>query len=376
MFKIKNKPRKFIKKGCHSHYGCIHINTCEYIGISMNKKKMLSLLLVTLLLIGAIATTACSKKTTTNDPSTSLVLTINDTKIYLNEMMYYIYPVEAEGDYNEQMSQEYFGISYWDMEYSEGVTMREQTKEFIIETAIMYEVLYNEAVKEGYTLTEEELAESAENAKAIMKDLPKEQLAITGFTEEILKKVQEKLLLGDKYHAKIMEGISIDEDAIAASIKYEDYKQYDTEYLYVPTIDEEDLSIEEARTILNEALEEIKGGADFEDIENPDIMYSELSFVYGDGTIDSNFQDAAIPLSINEITDTVIEAEDGLYIIKMMSNDSRESHEAAIEEAIFMEEDEKFMEVFDELLKSYTTEVNKPIWDTIIMGKTTILPQK
>lgn len=347
-------------------------------------KRIISFLFTSVLVLGMIFATGCSSKSKNLDPTNSLVLTIGDNKVYLNELMYYIYAVEAEGEYYDQMYQEYFNSSYWDMEYAEGVTMRDQTKQYIIDTAIMYEVLHDKAVDNGYTLTEEELAEANTNAETIMTGLSKEQLEITGFTTDVLSKVQQKLMLGEKYYSEILEGLDINEEEITASVKYEDYRQYDTEYLYVPTASYDEtntlisLSEEEikaAKESIENALKKVNAGDDFATIieADPTVQTSELGFVYGDGTIDSEFQDAAILLENGEITDKVIEAETGYYIIKMVDNNSKASYEAAVADAIAQVEEEKFDEVYDELLKLYETEVNNTVWDTIIMGKTTIV---
>jgi len=347
-------------------------------------KRIMSLLFTTIIVLGMIFATGCSSKSKALDPASSLVLTIGDSKVYLNELMYYIYAVEAEGDYYDQMYQQYFNESYWDMEYAEGVTMRDQTKQYIIDTAIMYEVLHDKAVENGYTLTEDEIAEAKNNAETIISSVSKEQLEITGFTSEVLSNVQQKLMLGEKYYSEVIEGLDINEEEITASIKYEDYRQYDTEFLFVPTTtyDETnnlvDLSEEEIKTAkesIDKALEKVKAGDDFATIVEADplIETTELSFVYGDGTIESGFQDAAILLENDEITDTVIEAETGYYIIKMINNDSKVSYEAAIADAIASEEETQFNAIYEEILKLYETEVNNTVWDAIKMGETTIV---
>ena len=54
-------------------------------------KRVMSFLLIGVLALGMAFTTACSKKA---DTTSSLVVTVGDNEVYLDEMMYYIYAVE------------------------------------------------------------------------------------------------------------------------------------------------------------------------------------------------------------------------------------------------------------------------------------------
>jgi foldase protein PrsA len=110
-------------------------------------KQVVSLLLVLIMAIGMTFTTGCSKK---SDPSNTLVVTVGDHKVFMDEVMYYIFNVEATGAYYDQSYQQYYGKSYWDME-AEGQTMRDKTKQYVMDTVVMYEILYEKALAEGFT---------------------------------------------------------------------------------------------------------------------------------------------------------------------------------------------------------------------------------
>lgn len=332
-----------------------------------------------MLILGVVFTTACSKKVS----NTSVIFTVNEKEVTLKDMMYYIYPMEAEGNYYEQMSQEYFKTSYWEMEAEEGVTMREYTKKIILENAIMYEVLYLEAQKLGYSLTEDEIKTAKDNAASIMSGMDESVLKLTGFTEELLSQIEQKLQLGKKYSDEIMSGVEVDEDAIADTISYEEYRQYNTENLFVSTTYYDDdgtleslseKEIQEMKDIIKDAFTQVKEGKSFEDLEgeNDLLLFSELNFVKGDGSVDSKYQEAALALANGQMTDSIIEGEEGFYIIKMIDDNSKESYEAEIENAIMLEEDKKFMEVYDKMAENYKTEINNSNWDPLVVGEITI----
>jgi foldase protein PrsA len=344
-------------------------------------KRIMSLLLVCLLAIG-MTLTGCSKK---NETTTSpVVVTVGDKEIKLSEMMYYIYAVEATGASYDAAYQSYYGSSYWDMEYSEGVTMREQTKKYVMDTAVMYEILYEKSLAAGNKMTDEEKTEAEANADQIMANITEEQLKVTGFTKEILTKVQEKLIVGEKYYNELAEGYDINEDEIKAGMKAEDYKQYDTEYLFVPTssfdanyqsVELTDEEKEAALTSMKDALEKVKAGEEFSEIAkaNTTIQNSTVNFVYGDTNAETEYQDAAIKLDNDAYSNDIVETSLGYYIIKMVNNNSTESYDAAVNEAVTAKQQEAFDADYENIKKEYTITVNDAEWDKIVMGQTTII---
>ncbi len=344
-------------------------------------KRIVSLLLISLLAVGMTFMAGCSKKT---EPAKSIAVTINDTDIYLNELMYYIMAVESNGAQYDAYYQQFTGTSYWDTEYSEGVTMREQAKEYVMDTAQMYEILYDKAVKAGYTLTDDEKTQAESNADQILSSISEEQLKITGFTKEVLAKVQEKLSVGGKYYQDLIDGFDIDEEEIKASINRDEYRQYNTEYLFIPTteLDENyeyiDLSEEEkaaAKTSITAALDKAKAGEEFSVITEEDdtITTSTLNFAIDDGTAEEAYQEAAVKLENDACTPDIVETETGYYIIKMVDNDSSEAYDQAVEEAISQAQEEAFDAEYQKMKEEYTVTINSDVWDPIVMGETTIV---
>ncbi len=342
-------------------------------------KRVMSFLLIGVLALGLVFTTGCSKKA---NPASSLVVTVGDKKVYLDEMMYYIYAVESEGNYYEQMYQQYYNMSYWDSEFTEGITMREQTKQYLIDTVVMYEILYNKAVDAGYALTDEEKKEAETNADTIMTSISTEQIKATGFSKAILTKVQEKLILGEKYYNKMIEDLNLNEEEITATVKKSDYKEYSTEFLFVPTKSYDankqvvELSDDEkaaAKETLTKALDKVKAGEDFASIvkEDETIETDSLSFIKGDTNVEQEYQDAAMKLANGEYTDSIVETEYGYYIIKMVDNEATTKYEAAVEKAISTAEQEGFDEAYNKIKEDYTVTVNEKVWEPIVLGNVT-----
>lgn len=342
-------------------------------------KRVMSVLLLGVLALGMAFTTACSKKA---DPSSSLVVTVGDKQVFLDEMMYYIYAVEAEGNYYDQMWQQYYGMSYWDAEYSEGITMREQTKQYLIDTVVMYEILYDKAIEAGYTLTDEEKKEATTNADTIMSSITTEQIKATGFSKAILTKVQEKLIIGEKYYNEMIESLDLNVEEITASVKKADYKEYSTEFLFVPTSSFDannqvvELSDEEksaAKETITKALDKVKAGEEFSAIAEADenLETESLSFIKGDTNVEKEYQDAAVKLANGEYTNSIVKTEYGYYIIKMLDTEATTKYDEAVSQALAAAEQEGFDAAYNKLKEDYDFTVNAKVWDTIVLGNTT-----
>lgn len=352
-------------------------------------KRIMSMALASIIALGMIFATGCSKKEVST--ADSLVVTVNDQKVYLDEMMYYIYAMEANVNQYEELYQQYYQKSYWDMEIEEGVTVRDQVKDYIMDTAVMYTILYDKAVSEGYKLTDEEKTTAEENATALLEQISEEQLKITGFTKDSLIEVQEKLALGEKYYNTIIEGLEIDEDAVKKTINKEDYRQFNTEYLFVSTVtfDEKynqvDLSDDEkaaAKKVITSALEKAKSGTELSDIaselstDDITVTTNTLNFVKDDGSADEAYQTAAILLENGDVADGIVETDTGYYVIKMVDNNNTESYDKAVSEAITNAQNDAFTAKYEEIKKDYTITENDEVWGPLVMGTITIVQTK
>lgn len=333
-----------------------------------------------MLILSIVVFTGCGKK----DGSKDLVVSVGDTKVYMDEMMFYIYMTETQLNQIDQMYQAYMGTSYWDQEYSEGVTVREYSKTSTMDMAVQYEILYAEAIKAGNELSDEDKAASKESIGQIMSSLSEAQLEKTGLTEEIVTKVWNKTAISYNYTNNLIEGFDIDDEKIRAGINKSDYKQYDTQSLFISTMkyDEEGKSSEmtdkeksEAKNKIEALLDKAKAGDDFSTLvtDNEDVTSTDRSFLVNDESTSEEYKEAAMKLKNNQVSE-VLEMEDGYYIIKMVEDDSDESYEAAVSEAIKQEENTRFQVAYEELKKNYEIKINNDVWDELEFGNITTAP--
>lgn len=346
--------------------------------------KAMSFMLIFVLTLSMAFTTGCKKED--NDASKQLVVTVDDKKVYMSDMMYYIYLVELQGSQYDSMYRTYFGTGYWETEYEEGVTIREKMKSYIFDTVVMNEILYDLAKEEGYELTDEEIKVNKENVATLLENITEDQLKVTGFTEKKLLAIQEKLALAYKYQTALVDGFDIDDDAIAADISKEDYRQYDTNYMLFPTSttdetgnyvalseDEKKAALKNAETALKEAQE---GKAFDEIVANFEgSTTNTLSFVKGDGTTEHSYETESIKLKNDELSG-IIETETGYFIVKMVNNNSTESYDKAVADAIGQVESTRFNEEYAKIKEEHKITTNEDVWGPVVLGNITIKEAK
>lgn len=314
-----------------------------------------------------------------SDKNTPIV-TVNDKKLYIKDFLYDIYLVEKEGKQLEDYYQEKLGCSYWDFEYN-SMTVREAAKSSVMASVVMYEILADQAAREGIALSREELSADEKAARDIIDAQTKEKPGSAALTYDIVKEACDKKALGDKYRKELVKSFHIDENAIRESLKPQDYREYKTECLFIPTVTVKDnevlpLSNDEtasAHTTITKALELLAEGRSMEEVLDSfdGLKYDIRNFVYGDKGYEEEYQTAAIALYKEELS-KVTATEYGYYIIHMLDNNSSARYEQAVEDAVRAEEEEQFAGAYNEIKKQYGITVNFDYWDTVTIGQLTV----
>jgi len=339
---------------------------------------IISLIVLVILFTGIISFEQFRKK---------VILTINEKKYDMEDMMYYFYITEAEHSYYDQLFQSMGGGSYWDMPYDEasGTTVREYAKTQLIDSATWNEVLYQEAIKANYSLTSEEVTTIGTQVNSILTEmLSKKAVKKTGLTDKYLNEYVGKQTLATRYHQDIVDSFDIDDAAIKATFDFADYRQYDIQRLFISTqeLDDEGNSVElsadkktAAYDKISAIYEEASKSADWSTLLPEDeegLTYKEDNFIETDTTYPDEFEAMIMGMSNNSVSE-IYEAEDGYYIVKMIDNKSTESYDNAVETAITAEETKAFDEFYDEVLTNYDVKVNYNNLDPITMGEVTIV---
>ena len=308
-------------------------------------------------------------------------VTVGDMEISMQKAMFLIYTMEVQGNSYAAFYESQYGLDYWGMEYDEnGRTNRDAFKEETMKALIQYAVLYDCAVKNGMELTYDDTKENTEFVETIKSMLSAEETERGGFTTENLRETCAWMMLGEKYYGMMTETLGVTEESVRKTIDPANYKEYETEYLYLPTayydenynICEEEPEIIEARKAqMQDCYERVLEGAGFEELASTeeDVVHNTRIFLRdGDGA-EAAYKEAATKLEVGEVC-APIQTEYGLYIIRMVDDNCTKSFEEAVAAEYEVQRNEAFQAAYEVLLEEYEVTVNEEVWDDILLGAT------
>lgn len=155
------------------------------------------------------------------DELDEIVITVGDEKLSLKEVSYYIMVLETQFNNAAVRYSEKNPLAFWNLKLRDNY-FKNMAKEAIINACIRDNIYYQEAIKTGITLNEEELELVERNAVEEMNKLTKEQLEITEYEKNDMVQVLTKVQYAKKYVAELMkEGYTQEELDSGGSIYIE-----------------------------------------------------------------------------------------------------------------------------------------------------------
>lgn len=308
-------------------------------------------------------------------------LTIDGNTVGMDRAMFWIYQMEQSGIRYAKLAGYPTTEEFWaEISDDEGHTIRDSYLENTKETMIQYEVLYDCAMNKKVELTANEM----QKVRAYVEDLKQTMSAAEaergGFDKESLTETATRMFLAEKYYENMTQNLGVDKEKVAKSINPEEYREYKTEYLYMPTTYyDENYELcqesEEVKKLCREVMEsykkEIDRGKTFGEIvgEDDSLQQKERKFLENGNGAEVAYAAAAKKLGENEICGPV-QTEYGLYLIRMIDKDCKEAYDEAVEAAYESEKRKAFEAAYQVLLESYEIEVKEESWTGIVMGKT------
>lgn len=416
--KIMNQQNDDNKKGAKSASAAKGTSQLSDGGVSDTRKIVTAAICILIVLVLCIGVGV-------QQLSPKVVLTINNTKYTLNDMMYPIYERESMYLPYNAMYEAYTGNSVWDSSYmgddrnvDASATNSIGLKQEIINAETQYYILYEEAKKAGYTLDDDDKKDVEDKVNEALKGLSWSQKMKLNISKSKLTKRYEKRVLADKYQKDQVNALdaSVDEKEAIKDVSKKDYREYKLEYYTASTTkvgkDDkvQDLSAKDKKTLL-ERMEELADKAakekDFsklldedkdkdkkedkddadakEDTDNEEdtdgtdeedeITFSEDSFIEQDGW--SLISDKSILKKIknmknDEISQVFEDKDNKRYIlVKMVDNNSTDSYEEACDDAIEEAKNAAYDEWYQGIMANYTVETVSENWDDIVIGTVT-----
>ena len=258
--------------------------------------------------------------------------------------------------YNQAGSDDFIKqLGGWDSDLmGNGQTMQESTKESVLNG--IHELYTMKAHMSDYKveLTEEEKKKISEVAKTFMEANEKDALEEIGATQEIVEEYLSLYTIRSKMYAAIVADVDTnvsDEEGNLSSYSYVKYSLEGT--TNQETGETTELTEDEKKKIKEDAKalsDKIASGTKLEDAvkDNKDLSVQSGTYSAKDENIDAKVE-AALDGLKEGATSTVVEAEDGLYIVRLDKKLDKEATEKNKEEIIKNRKQEKYEEVLKKL---------------------------
>ena len=322
---------------------------------------------------------------------TKYLVSIDGEKMMIEDMMYDVYSAEDAYAYMGSFYQQFGYANYWMAQVGEnGETLQDFAKEECMNNFIEGNLLYKEAIANGYEINEADKAEAQEAFDYIVESTQEveEPTEVLGFTTEQLKTILEQKALARRYKEDLTATYGFKREDVIDTIDKDSFRQYDIEYFSI-TLDgeeEEDGGIvevtgeeKEARYKKMEALLKETEKEDWStvlsteetDEESTEVMptYDTDAFIESESYFEDDVTKKIVSMKNGEVSD-IIESDGEYFIIRMINNNSTERYETEIEDAINALEEERFKEDYNAMYEKYNVEIYEGDWNRVQLGST------
>ncbi len=369
-------------------------------------KKGLSIFLMLVMAIGML--TGCKekqmseeeyrklidKKAADNEKTVAFYLSgpAGDFEITMDWVVYYMAYYERKGmteaANNKAFYEAMYGedFTFWKLPSTDGKeTLGTSYKNAAFSSIVYSAVMYQEAVKAGISMGDKRAIKLDSTTKAFLEQYTLEERAKCGMSEAAVRKNYERLFLVDAYAEYLLQNQKIDEDAIRETIDKEDYRVYQTDYLYVPKTKYDDnlnkieLSEEELKlrgVAVKAAYQKVIDGKEMIRVreEYDAIMtFSTRDFTRAVPGMEAEYINAATALKSGEVT--MLETPGGYYIIRLVDDSEFVGYEDAVSDAIESAKAKDISEIYEKMEKDYKVNTTEA-YDSLQMGSYTVTGKK
>ena len=316
---------------------------------------------------------------------TKTVATVGDEKVTLGLASYMVRDQQAQtvSYYNMLMSQ--YGVSgsasnVWDQKGDDGKTVGESSKDGVMKTINQLYVLKAHAADYDVTITDEEEKAIKEAAAEFIKDNDEKILKKLAVSEDDIVTYLELVTIRSKMHDPMTADVDTEVSANEKDQTRVTIVKVSTEGTEKDddgnTIDLTDEEKAQKKDLAQQVLDKVKAS---DDVANADMdaLAKEVddslsatapAFTTAgstDDTLDEAVQDAALELKDGEVADSVIEGDDGYYVVrldKMLDEDATENKEKTV---ISERKSDLYDSTLEDWVKEEKIKVKDKVWDQI-----------
>lgn len=307
--------------------------------------------------------TGCEKKLSTEVVLTSdflenEVFRLEGVPCMKNEIMVYL--ANSENKYTEV-----FGDRIWDVKVDEG-TLEDSYKETILARIAQIKIMNLLAKEKDVTLSEEDEAKVSAAAKEYFASLSPAEVTYLDVDVDTIEKLYREFCLANKLFDEVTCDVNpeiSDDEARTITVQTILVKTYKldgagnkVEY----TKDEKDAALKR----ISEIKQRIDAGEPFEVLAADYNEDTKNEYSFGRGVMPEAFEAAAFNLGNGQISD-IVETEYGYHLIYCVTTFNPEETDANKEKIVEERKHEAFDEVYNNFAVTLTSNLNKPLWDSI-----------
>jgi foldase protein PrsA len=320
------------------------------------------------LVLAVSALTGCSSSVKPETYDTTVVATLGDEKIYLDEAVMYL---RFDQNYYEMMYSYFYGSTdIWDMEVQTGLTMEDNLKNSEMQVLRQIYILCSHAEEMGVALSEADEAAIEESVDSILSSSSTTLLESIGMSRDRMIEVYEKNALANLVYQAVVAQIDteVSEDEIrCVGVSYvmlavsSDSDEDSTET-------EEDENVQSPETTMETIYRAVEDGTSLEEAAAVyDLTPVETTFFVGDTYDEGSL--GATALSMEEGECQLIQIEgDGWYLIQLDTLRDEDATESMRESILSDREDALFEEVYSQWQEeSPSFSVVSKVWKAVPM---------
>ncbi len=328
--------------------------------ISISNKKIVGIFtcLICLLLTGCGEGKLPTEVVLTSDFIENEVFRLEGHPCMKNEIMLYL--VNSENGYSEV-----FGDGIWSVPVGDG-TLEDSYKDNILARIAQIKTMNLLAREMSVSLEDEEEAKVIAAAREYYESLSDAEKKYLDVDMETVAGSYREFAIANKLYETITRDVNpeiSDDEARTITVKTILVKTYKSDH----GGNKIEYNSEEKKSALlriAEARQLIEDGEAFEVVASDYNEDSRSEYSFGRGVMPEEFEEAAFNLGVGEVSD-IVETEYGYHLIYCVSTFNPEETDANKVKIVEKRKQEAFNEVYDSFVITLTSNLNKPLWDSI-----------
>lgn len=324
------------------------------------KLKKIAALLLSAAMLASLQAAGCGSSV--NAEAVAATLDDKEISIGLANFIAQVQAVQMDATFLS-----YYGENMWSSDSGSGTTMEQSVKDSVMERIQEYYLMDAHTADYKVELTDEEKSEITEAAAKFLADNSADAQKAMGATQETVEEMLRLYKIQSKMRAAIEEEIDTNVTAEECAQKTFSYVRFNkTEDTETSTENEKDEK-SDAEDFLKAAADDMKKAA-----ETGEYTIQTCSYGAGDLTEDENTTSmeldvlkAADKLQEQELADSLVETDNGYYVIRMDSTDDKAAAETKKESILTQRRSDKYDEVLQGYKDDCKWKINESEWEKV-----------